>query len=330
MRIAVVILNWNGVALLRKFLPAVVQHSGDAAIYLADNASTDESVQYVISEWPDVRIIINAGNYGFASGYNEALKKVDSDIYILLNSDVEVTAGWLAPIIRTFENEPKTAIIQPKILAYNQKTHFEYAGAGGGYIDRYGYPFCRGRVFETLEQDQGQYDTDVEIFWASGACFAIRKTVFDNLEGFDSDFFAHQEEIDLCWRSFNAAHTTKFVHQSVVYHVGGATLNTSSPTKTYLNFRNSLLMLSKNLPRNSVFLILMIRMLLDGIAGLRFLSQGKGLHFAAVIRAHFVFYSMFTSNFRKRSGVQQPNYFKVNSIVYDYFAKGRKTFKRLF
>ena len=198
MKLAVVILNWNGQSLLEQFLPTIIQYSPEATIYVADNASTDNSVAYVKANFPSVKIIINKDNYGFAGGYNEALQNVDADLYALVNSDIEVTANWLEPIIETFKNEPKTAIIQPKILDFKNKEYFEYAGAAGGFIDKYGFPFCRGRIFDTLEKDNGQYDNSIEIFWASGACFFIRAQIYHELNGFDADFFAHQEEIDLC------------------------------------------------------------------------------------------------------------------------------------
>ena len=256
MKIAVVILNWNGTKLLEQFLPSIVNYSPEAEIYVADNASTDGSVSFVKVNFPTVKIVENKSNFGFAQGYNEALKHIDAEIYALVNSDIEVTENWLKSIIETFEKEPKTAIIQPKLLDYKQKEYFEYAGAAGGFIDKYGYPYCRGRVFETLEKDNGQYDDHLDIFWASGACFFIRSSVYKELKGFDAEFFAHQEEIDLCWRAFNKGHHIKYNSQSVVYHVGGATLQQGNPKKTFLNFRNSLLMLVKNLPKNQLFQIL--------------------------------------------------------------------------
>ena len=248
-KIAVVILNWNGVKLLEQFLPSVIQFSEDATIYVADNDSTDNSVEFVQQNFPTIKIVKNTGNHGFAKGYNDALKHIDAEIYALVNSDIEVTENWLKPILETFENEKQTAIIQPKILDFKNKENFEYAGAAGGFIDKYGFPFCRGRIFETLEKDNGQYDDNSELFWASGACFFIRKKVYHELGGFDESFFAHQEEIDLCWRAANEGHIIKYNYQSLVYHVGGATLQQGNPKKTYLNFRNSLLMLVKNLPK---------------------------------------------------------------------------------
>ena len=222
----------------------------------------------------------------------------------MVNSDIEVTENWLKPIIETFENEPKTAIIQPKILDFKRKEYFEYAGAAGGFLDKYGYPYCRGRIFETLEKDNGQYDDNREIFWASGACFFIRSSVYKELKGFDADFFAHQEEIDLCWRAFNKGHKIKYNSQSVVYHVGGATLQQGNPKKTFLNFRNSLLMLLKNLPKKQLIPVIFIRLILDGVAGVQFLSQGKFKHFLAILKAHFSFYSLVAENYKKREAFQ--------------------------
>ena len=330
MRIAVVILNWNGILLLEKFLPSVVQYSPEAVIYVADNASTDDSISYLKTFFPSVTIIKNDSNLGFASGYNEALKQVDADIYALVNSDIEVTEHWLQPILETFENESKTAIIQPKILDYKRKEYFEYAGAAGGFMDQYGYPFCRGRIFDALEKDNGQYDDTREIFWASGACFFIRSAVYKALKGFDDDFFAHQEEIDLCWRAINNGYKIKYISRSVVYHVGGATLQQGHPTKTYLNFRNSLLMLTKNLPKEKLYSILLVRMILDGIAGIQFLTQGKFKHFWAILKAHGAFYTLFSINYNKRNEFQHTTYYAVNSIIYLYFIRKINVFNDLF
>jgi GT2 family glycosyltransferase len=330
MKIAVVILNWNGVKLLEQFLPSVVQYSSEATVYVADNASTDDSISFVKANFPTVQIIKNDYNFGFAQGYNEALKNVDADIFALINSDIEVTENWLQPIIETFKNEAQTAIIQPKILDYKRKEYFEYSGAGGGFIDKYGYPFCRGRIFETLEKDNGQYNDSCEIFWASGACFFIRSSVYKELNGFDADFFAHQEEIDLCWRAFNNNHIIKYNGDSTVYHVGGATLNQENPKKTFLNFRNSLLMLVKNLPKESLVKLLFLRMILDGIAGIRFLFQGKILHSIAVLKAHFYFYHLLSINYKKRGKTQLKKYYKVKSIVYSYYIKHGIVFEKLF
>lgn len=325
-KIAVVILNWNGIKLLETFLPKVVAYSKQATIYVADNASSDDSIDYVTNHFPEVKIIKNEANFGFALGYNIALQQVKEAYYCLLNSDIEVTENWLDPIIETFDNQKETAIIQPKIIDYKNKDYFEYAGAAGGYLDKFGYPFCRGRIFETIEKDNGQYNTTTNIFWASGACFFIRKDVFWELNGFDDYFFAHQEEIDLCWRAFNKNYTAVYIPNSVVYHVGGATLNESNPKKTFLNFRNSLLMLLKNLPKNKLFPIIFSRLVLDGLAGIQFILKGKFSHCWAIIKAHFHFYHLINAFYKKRANHQNPNYFKTKSIVVGYFLKGKKTF----
>ena len=328
MKIAVVILNWNGTKLLEQFLPSVVEFSPEADIYVADNASTDDSVAFVKANFPTVKIVVNESNFGFAQGYNEALKHIDAEIYALVNSDIEVTENWLKPILETFENEPKTAIIQPKILDFKQKEYFEYAGAAGGFLDKYGYPYCRGRVFETLEKDHGQYDDNREIFWASGACFFIRSSVYKELKGFDADFFAHQEEIDLCWRAFNKGHIIKYNALSVVYHVGGATLQQGNPKKTFLNFRNSLLMLLKNLPNKKLIPVIFCRLILDGIAGIQFLFQGKFKHLLAILKAHFSFYSLVTEHYKKRDTFQSTKYYKTKSIVFQYYVKAGTIFEK--
>lgn len=329
MKVAVVILNWNGVKLLEQFLPSVIKYSPEATIYVADNASSDNSVAYVKNEFPQIKIIQNKGNFGFAKGYNEALQFVEEKIYALVNSDIEVTENWLEPIITLFQNEPETAIIQPKILDFKNKEYFEYAGAGGGFIDKYAFPFCRGRVFDTLEKDNGQYNDTIPIFWASGACFFIRKDVYRSLNGFDPDFFAHQEEIDLCWRAFNNNHSIKYCGQSTVYHVGGATLDTGNPKKTFLNFRNSLWMMLKNLPSGKLLPVLFVRLIFDGIAGIRFLIQGKPKHLLAVLESHFYFYLYFSKFLKKRSLLQKEKYYKINSVVYRYFVKNGKQFADL-
>ena len=324
--IAVVILNWNGKKLLEQFLPSVMAHSPEAQIYVADNASTDESVAFVQAAYPDIKIILNRGNYGYAKGYNVALKDVEEEIYALVNSDVEVTPGWLQPVIDLFEKDNETAIIQPKILDYKNKSYFEYAGAAGGFIDKYGYPFCRGRILETIEQDKGQYNDEAEIFWASGACFFIRKDIYRKLNGFDEDFFAHQEEIDLCWRAFNKNYKIRFCSASAIYHVGGATLSATNPRKTFLNFRNSLWMVLKNVPKSQIIPVLFIRMVLDGLAGIQFLTKGQFANFFAVLNAHFFFYLKLFYFINKRESKQYKNYYKTKSIPYKYFVKNGKVF----
>lgn len=327
-KIAVVILNWNGKKLLEQFLPSVIQYSQEATIYVADNASTDDSVSFIKANYPAIKIINNSGNYGYAKGYNEALQFVEEEIYALVNSDIEVTENWLQPILELFKEE-KVAIAQPKILDYKNKKLFEYAGAAGGFIDKYGFPFCRGRVFETLEEDKGQYNDIIDIFWATGACMFIRKKVFRELNGFDADFFAHQEEIDLCWRAHNKGYITKYCGISTVYHVGGATLKTGSPMKTFLNFRNSLWMMLKNLPTAKLFPVLFLRLILDGIAGIKFLAEGKPKHLWAVLKSHFYFYCYLVKYLKKRDLIQQENYYKIKSVVYRYFIKNGRIFADL-
>ncbi|TYA57325.1 glycosyltransferase family 2 protein [Formosa maritima] len=329
MKIAIVILNWNGKELLKQFLPSVIKYSQDATIYVADNASTDDSVAFIKKSFPMVKIIQNQENGGFAKGYNDALKHVDEDIYCLLNSDVEVSENWLEPILKTYEKETDTAIIQPKILDYKNKAYFEYAGAAGGFLDKYGYPFCRGRIFNTIEKDNEQYNDVLDIFWASGACFFIRKEVFKSLKGFDESFFAHMEEIDLCWKAFNQNYKTKYIGTSTVYHVGGATLNNTNPKKTYLNFRNSLFTLVKNAQENILFLVF-IRLVLDGLAGIKFLLEFKAKHTISIIKAHFSFYNSLPRLLKqRRSQKKKKNYYYKTSIIWQYFIRKHKYFNCL-
>ncbi|WP_299536944.1 glycosyltransferase family 2 protein [Ulvibacterium sp.] len=330
MKIAVVILNWNGEALLERYLPTVVEHSEIADVYLADNASTDDSVTLVRTNFPTVKIIQNTSNGGFSKGYNDALKKVDADIYCLLNSDVEVSESWLDAIIEEFKNLPEAAIIQPKILDLLRRDYFEYAGAAGGFIDQLGYPFCRGRIFQALEKDEGQYDRTTEIFWATGACMFIKSKVYWELGGFDEDYFAHQEEVDLCWRAKNKGHKVYYVGASKVYHLGGSTLSNMNPKKTYLNFRNSLFSITKNLPRRKAFLIIGVRLLLDGVAAVRFIFQFRFQHCLAILRAHLSFYRNFGRIYRKREKANFIlKYYVTKSIVWSYFVHQIKKFNIL-
>jgi len=332
MKVAIVILNWNGKQLLEQFLPTILTYSKDVAdIYVADNASTDASVTFVKENFTDVKIIQNNENGGFAKGYNDALQHVEADVYALVNSDIEVTKNWLQPIIHQFKNEANTAVIQPKILDFKNKTKFEYAGAGGGFIDKYAYPYCRGRVFDTLEEDTNQFNDTTNIFWASGACFFIRAKIYHQLNGFDEDFFAHQEEIDLCWRIQNKGYNIQYIGTSIVYHVGGATLDKVNPKKTYLNFRNSLYTIIKNIPKGKLFSILFLRMLLDGVAALQFLVTLKPKYFWAILKAHFSFYTNLNKTLikRKQLNPQKTTYFKANSIVWQYFVLGRKKFEQI-
>ena len=331
MKIAIIILNWNGQKLLAKFLPSVVNFSSQKAdIYIADNASTDGSIAYVQEFFPAIKIVENATNGGFAKGYNDALQMIQADIYCLLNSDVEVTENWLDPILKVFKTDEKTAIIQPKLLDFKDKTKFEYAGAGGGFVDLYGYPFCRGRIFNHLETDQGQFNDEADIFWASGACLFIRSKIYHLLEGFDEDYFAHQEEIDLCWRTQNIGYKVKYVGTAAVYHVGGATLQETNPQKTYLNFRNSLLNVVKNVPKKWLLFVVFSRLLLDGVAGVKFMIELRPIHTWAILKAHLSFYKNFYKFLKKRKKLsKKPAYNLYTSIVWQHFALKRKVFNDL-
>ena len=331
MKTAVVILNWNGKKLLEQFLPSIVNFSSkDAEIYVADNASTDRSVAFVEEFYPSVKTIKNTTNGGYAKGYNDALKRIDADIYCLINSDVEVTKNWITPVLDVFKSKKNTVIIQPKILDFKDKTKFEYAGAAGGFIDLYGYPYCRGRIFNYLEKDNGQFDDISNIFWASGACLFIRSEVYHKLGGFDEDYFAHQEEIDLCWRVQNEGYNIKYVGTSTVYHVGGATLKETNPHKTYLNFRNSLLNVIKNVHRRWFLVIIFLRLILDGIAGIKFALELRPIHLWAIVKAHFNVYKNFFKFLKKRRLIKKKlNYNLHISIVWQYFFLGRKKFNNL-
>ncbi|MBS9464117.1 glycosyltransferase family 2 protein [Flagellimonas sp. 389] len=330
MKIAVVILNWNGESLLKKFLPSVIAHSNGASIYVVDNASSDSSVTFLKTNFPNVGIVENTANGGFAKGYNDGLKHIEADIFCLLNSDVEVTPNWLEPILEMFHTTPEAAIVQPKILDLNRKDYFEYAGAAGGFIDRLGYPFCRGRIFQALEKDKGQYNDIKEVFWATGACMFIRSDVFNSLSGFDEDYFAHQEEIDLCWRAKNSGHKVFYVGKSHVYHLGGSTLANMNPKKTFLNFRNSLYSITKNLPRRKALLLIFIRLVLDGIAALRFVLQLKWEHCFAILKAHLSFYSNFRKMYKKREKANFIlKYHSTTSIVWSHFVHHIKNFNIL-
>ncbi|MEC7264950.1 MAG: glycosyltransferase family 2 protein [Bacteroidota bacterium] len=330
MKIAVVILNWNGEALLERFLPSVMEHSEGADIYVVDNASTDGSIDFLKQHYPTIGVVQNDVNGGFAKGYNDGLKHIEADLFCLLNSDVEVTENWLGPIIKAFRDIPEAAIIQPKILDLKQKDHFEYAGAAGGFIDMLGYPFCRGRIFQSIEKDEGQYDDIMEVFWATGACMFIKSEVFRSLNGFDEDYFAHQEEIDLCWRAKNAGHKVFYVGHSHIYHLGGSTLSNMNPKKTFLNFRNSLFSITKNLPRKKAWPIVLLRLLMDGIAAARFIFQLKFDHCFAILKAHLSFYANFSKMYKKREKANfLLKYYPVTSIVWSYFVHHIKNFNIL-
>ncbi len=337
--VAVVILNYNGKHHLERFLPSVVQSSENADIWIADNGSTDDSILFVKNNYPEINRIELPENYGFAAGYNQALKQVSADYYILLNSDVETTADWIKPIIQYMEADKSIAAAQPKILNINKST-FDHAGGAGGWIDKLGYPFCRGRILDNREKDAGQYDEVQEIFWASGAAMFIRAELYHKAGGLDGNFFAHMEEIDLCWRLKRAGYKVMAYPESVVYHIGGGTLNTQNPRKTYLNFRNSLITLAKNEPVSRLLWLIPTRLVLDGIAGVRFLTQGKFLHIWAIIKSHFHCYFHIGSILKRRKqakqAVQEIRIGEANqkgrfdgSIIWNYFARKKKTFGEL-
>ena len=336
-KISVVILNWNGVGMLQKFLPKVVEYSVNQGVEIcvADNASTDESVSYLQANFPNVRLIVLDKNYGFAEGYNRALEQVEAEYVVLLNSDVEVTPHWLEPLVEYMDAHPEVAACQPKIRSERNKEYFEYAGAAGGYLDKYGYPFCRGRIFDVVEKDEGQYDTVSSVFWATGAALFIRLKDYWGAGGLDGRFFAHMEEIDLCWRLRSRGRGIVCIPQSVVYHVGAATLKRENPRKTFLNFRNNLLMLYKNLPEKELKKVMFIRGLLDWVATFVFLLKGDGKNARAVWQArkefkHICpdFASSRTENLAKATGQSIPE--KVDySILWKFHACGKKVFSRL-
>ena len=330
---ALVILNWNGKNWLEKFLPNILIFSKDVNIFLVDNASSDDSVSFVEEYYSKVTIISNKINCGFAKGYNNSLRYINAEYYILLNSDIEVSKGWISPLIKLMDADINIAACQPKILDFNNKEYFEYAGASGGYIDNLGYPFCRGRIFDNIERDNGQYNDKAEIFWATGACIVVRSSVFWEVNGFDEDFFAHQEEIDLCWRLKNNGYKIMVEPKSFVYHVGGGTLAVGSPLKTFLNFRNNLFMLFKNLTLNQLLYVLPLRLILDGIAAITFLQKNNGIsHFFSVAKAHFSFYYKIFDLIKKRRNIKQMKNLTAKmpwSILLKNKIQGIKIFSKL-
>ena len=341
MKVAVVILNWNGERMLRQFLPSVVEHSvlteqlGEAIVYVADNGSTDGSLALLAEAFPMVQTIAFSENYGFADGYNKAFEQIDAEYAVLLNSDVEVTAEWLNPLVEYMDTHPQVGACQPKLMAYLKKDEFEYAGAMGGYLDRYGYPYCRGRIFDTIEKDHGQYDSDVPLLWATGACLMVRLATYKEVGGLDGRFFAHMEEIDLCWRLRCRGHEVRSVASSVVYHVGGATLNAGHPRKTFLNFRNNLLMLYKNLPENDLHGVLFVRAMLDYVAAAMFLLKGEWGSVKAVFRARKEYRKLKTEfrasreeNLRKSVSMDVPERTRY-SILWKYHVGRCHTFDKL-
>ena len=335
-KVAVVILNYNGKHFLGKFLPTVLKFSSKYKIFVADNNSTDDSVNFLKKEFPTVEVIQNSANNGFAQGYNEALKKVSAQYYVLLNSDVEVTENWIDNIIDLMDKNEKIAACQPKVLDFNLQNKFEYAGAGGGFIDKFGYPFCRGRIFNHLEEDKKQYDSCREIFWATGACMFVKSNAFWEVNGFDGDYFAHMEEIDLCWRLKNIGYSIYVEPKSTVYHIGGGTLNKESSRKTFLNFRNNLTTLTKNHPSPFLFFKIIFRLKLDGVAAFKFLFDGQPKHFLAVLRAHFAYYGWLPKTLRKRKQAKQHPDFKFNTtqmyngnVVLEHFIRKKNKFSEL-
>jgi len=335
-KVAVVILNWNGKELLEKFLPSVIKYSSlpGTSIFIIDNASTDDSVDFVKKNYSQIEIINLDKNYGFAEGYNKGIDKIDAKYFVLLNSDAEVSENWLN-VIQLMEEDENIAVCQPKIKSFLEREYFEYAGAAGGFIDKFGYSFCRGRIFNVYEIDNNQYNTPTDIFWATGACLFIKADLYKIAGGLDENFFAHMEEIDLCWRLKNRGYKIKYSPYSTVYHLGGGTLNKTNPQKTYLNFRNNLYLLYKNLPPSYVFSTLLIRLLLDAIAGFKFLLGLEFNNFWAVIKAHISFYFNLNKFYKKRKEnlkynkfYKHPEIYK-HSIAFDFFFKKVRTFKEI-
>ncbi|MBI5008787.1 MAG: glycosyltransferase family 2 protein [Bacteroidia bacterium] len=334
LKTAIVILNWNGIEFLRKFLPAVIRYSSDSEtdIYIADNGSTDGSVGYLYANFRGIKVIELGANHGFAGGYNLAFEKIDATYYLLLNSDIEVTENWLRPLVQFMDSNPDVASCQPKIKSFTNRDSCEHAGAAGCFIDKYGYPFCRGRIFYNIEQDTGQYDTQTDVFWSSGACMIVRSDAWKKAGGFDPSFFAHMEEIDLCWRFSKLGYRVCYIPASVIYHVGGGSLPYTSPYKTYLNFRNSLFLLYKNLPSGQIGKVMFIRMILDGVAAIMFLRKGDKKNFMSVLNSHMDYYRNKTALRLKRKEVSElevistPGNILNKSIVFEFFIKGRKTY----
>ena len=328
-KLAIVVLNWNGQKFLAEFLPALIQYAPNyAEVIIADNASTDNSIEFLKTNYPSVRIIQNKENGGFSKGYNDALKQVEAEYYCLLNSDVAVTENWIEPIINMLDNDPQVAVVQPKLLSYANPKIFEYAGACGGFIDYLGYPFCRGRFFEHLEDDEKQYDDAMEVFWATGAALFVRSSIYHNLNGLDEDFFAHMEEIDFCWRAKNSGYKIMVEPKSVVYHVGGGTLPKNNSRKTYLNFRNNWFLLLKNLPKRKMLMVFLLRYPLDHIAALFFFVQGHFKDTWAVYRAQLSCLRQFLKIKRKRKKINEKVYRQTfqKSIVFQHYLKRKKKF----
>ncbi len=329
-RVAVVILNYNGQKLLAQFLPSVVTNSKDATIYVVDNGSTDHSLDFLRKEFPSVIIIALDKNYGFCGGYNKGLSGLKEEYFILLNSDVEVTANWISPMVMLADSQNTIGAIQPKILSYHKKNQFEYAGAAGGFIDVLGYPFCRGRIFDHIEFDEGQYNDTRPIFWAAGACMFVRASCYQELEGLDEDFFAHMEEIDFCWRLNRAGYTIHYAGESKVYHLGAGTLSYNHPRKVYLNFKNGLAMLIKNFDMDELWYKIPFRIFLDWVAAFIFMLKGQFKNGIAVFKAHISVLGSFSRIWKKRKALHSkfPQYTRdsihPNLIIFDYYLKGKK------
>lgn len=331
-KISIVLLNYNGRRHLETYLPSVVKHSRPYKIYLVDNGSTDDSLDFLRENFPKIEIISFEENHGFCGGYNRAIRMIESEYTVLLNTDVEVTANWIDPILQIFESDSDIRAIQPKILSHREKDRFEYAGAAGGFLDIMGYPFCRGRIFETLEKDEGQYDNARDIFWASGSCLFVHRATYLDLGGLDEDFFAHMEEIDLCWKIWNAGFRVHYCPQSIVYHLGGGTLDKSKPKKTYLNFRNGLSLILKNEKATALYWKLPLRLALDWVALIKFSLQSGPQHGLAILHAHLSTLLKLPETLRKRSRINRKNenipYYK-GFITWQYFVKGNQRFRDL-
>lgn len=336
-KVAIVILNWNGAALMERFLPSVVRYSPEemAEVVVADNGSTDDSFALLAEKFPSVRVVRFDRNYGFAEGYNRALQQIDTPYAVLLNSDVEVTPGWLEAPLRRLDASPEVAAVQPKLLAERARDQFEYAGAAGGFMDKYGYPFCRGRIFQEIETDRGQYDAEADILWATGACLFVRTEVYRAVGGLDAKFFAHQEEIDMCWRMRARGYRLVCTPGSVVYHVGGGTLNAESPRKTFLNFRNNLLMLYKNLPEKELHRVMRLRFWLDYLAALKFLLEGHPANARAVREARREFHRLVPEYRETRivnqqlAVVKEIPELKSFSLLWQFYVRGKKHYGQL-
>jgi GT2 family glycosyltransferase len=329
--VAIAILNYNGKNHLETFLPSVIQNSDQATIYVIDNGSTDESLSFLSNKYPEIKLVKNSAKFGFAGGYNEGMKSINEELVVLLNSDVEVTKDWLIPLVEAM-NDTLIAGCQPKIKSYLDRENFEHAGACGGFIDKDYFPFCRGRILKNVEKDTGQFDNSENVFWVSGAAFMIRNSVFKEMDGFDADFFAHMEEIDLCWRIQKSGKNFLVIPKSEVFHLGGGTLGYESPTKLYLNFRNNLFMIIKNHP-GYLMPKLFFRMLLDGLAGIKFLTEGKPRFCLVVFLAHMAIYANFTKFYKKRSELKKhkskPKGIFHGSIIWATMIQGNKTFTSL-